>query len=89
MFYIYRVNASKGNGLYKYDASNAEGLVKIKDFAPAGDTAFIVPLEMQAVNNTLYFKVTNYTGGIHDELWSSKGTRHLHSLYINSARRNN
>ena len=64
-----------GNGLYKYDASDAEGLVKIKDFAPVGDTAFIVPLEMQAVNNTLYFKVTNYTGGIHDELWSSKGTR--------------
>ena len=67
--------ASKGNGLYKYDASDAAGLVKIKDFAPVGDTAFIVPFEMQVVNNTLYFKVTNYTGGIHDELWSSKGTK--------------
>jgi ELWxxDGT repeat protein len=40
-----------------------------------GDTAFIVPFEMQVVNNTLYFKVTNYVGGIHDELWCSKGTR--------------
>ncbi|MEP7229746.1 MAG: ELWxxDGT repeat protein [Ginsengibacter sp.] len=67
--------ATKGNGLYKYDAIGGAGLVKIKDFAPVGDTAFIVPREMQVVNNTLYFKVINYNGGIHDELWTSKGTK--------------
>ncbi|MEP7377364.1 MAG: ELWxxDGT repeat protein [Chitinophagaceae bacterium] len=65
----------EGNGLYKYDASVAAGLIQIKDFAPAGDTAFIVPSEMQVVNKTLYFKVTNYHGDTHDELWSSKGTK--------------
>ncbi len=75
VLYIPGEEASKGNGLYKYDASDAAGLVKIKDLAPDGDTAFIVPFEMQVVNKTLYFKVINYTGGIHDELWSSKGTK--------------
>ena len=65
---------SDGNGLYKYDASDAAGLVKIKDFVPVGDTAFIVPFEMQIVNNTLYFKVTNHVGGVHDELWRSQGS---------------
>ncbi|HYK47562.1 MAG TPA: ELWxxDGT repeat protein, partial [Parafilimonas sp.] len=75
VLYMPGEKASHGNGLYRYDAFNPSGLIKIKDFAPVGDTAFIVPLEMQVVNNTLYFKVTNYTGGIHDELWSSKGTQ--------------
>jgi ELWxxDGT repeat protein len=65
---------SHGNGLYKYDASDGAGLVKIKDFALDGVIAFIIPNEMQVVNNTLYFKVTSYANGIHDELWSSKGT---------------
>ncbi len=74
VLYIPGEKAARGNGLYKYDASSSAGLVKIKDFAPIGDTAFIVPLEMQAAHNTLYYKVTNYTGGLHDELWSSKGT---------------
>jgi ELWxxDGT repeat protein len=65
----------EGSGLYKYNASDAAGLVKIKDFAPVGDTAFIVPSEMQVVNNTLYFKVRSYNDRAHDELWSSKGTK--------------
>ncbi len=73
VLYIPGEEPSKGNGLYKYDASDAAGLVKIKDFAPVGEPAFIVPREMKVVNNTLYFKVTNYTSGIHDELWSSGG----------------
>ena len=64
----------KGNGLYKYDASKATGVVRVKDFAPIGDTAFIVPSEMQVVNDFLYFKVTNHNGGVHEELWKSKGT---------------
>ena len=74
VLYIPGEETPEGNGLYKYDASDAAGLVKIKDFAPGGDTAFIVPFEMQVVNNTLYFKVTNYNGGVHDELWSSQGS---------------
>jgi ELWxxDGT repeat protein len=40
-----------------------------------GDTAFIVPEKMQVANNTLYFKVISHTGGVHDELWSSKGAK--------------
>ncbi|HEX5152379.1 MAG TPA: ELWxxDGT repeat protein [Parafilimonas sp.] len=72
--YIPGEQTKKGHGLYKYESS-AEGLVKVKDLAAAGDTAFIVPEEMHVANNTLYFKVVSYNGGMHDELWSSKGTK--------------
>jgi len=72
--YIPGLTTSKGWGLYKYDASDAAGLIKIKDLAPGLDPAFIVPSEMVVIKNTLYFKVTNYNGSLHDELWSSKGT---------------
>ncbi len=63
-----------GQGLYKYNASNTAGLVKIRDLAPPGDTALIIPSEMKIVHHTLYFKVTSSASGTHDELWSSGGT---------------
>ncbi|HYK47726.1 MAG TPA: T9SS type A sorting domain-containing protein, partial [Parafilimonas sp.] len=75
VLYIPGSSSSKGNGLFKYDASDAAGLVLVKDLAPGADPEFIVPSEMEVVYNTLYFKVTNYTGGLHDELWNSKGTK--------------
>ncbi len=82
VLYIPGEEPSKGNGLYRYNVSEASGLVRIKDFAPIGDTAFIVPFEMQVINNSLYFKVINYNGSIHDELWTSKGTKaSTHLLY--------
>ncbi|HVX25883.1 MAG TPA: ELWxxDGT repeat protein [Parafilimonas sp.] len=61
-------------GLYKYDPSNNEGVTLVKYIAPNGDTASIVSSETHVVHNKLYFKVTNNTGGLHDELWSSQGT---------------
>lgn len=64
--------ASKGSGLYKFDGKT--GIVRIKDLAPMGVGASIVPKEMVVVNGTLYFKVINNSGGVHEELWSSKGT---------------
>lgn len=72
VLYVPGGKAPKGSGLYKYDASDGAGLVKIKDFAPDGDSAFIVPSEMLVIKNKLYFKVANYTEA-HDELWSSEG----------------
>ncbi|MCC6287934.1 MAG: T9SS type A sorting domain-containing protein [Chitinophagaceae bacterium] len=75
ILYLPGESTTHDQGLYKYDASDEAGLVKIKNFAPDGDTAFIVPSEMIIANNALYFKVISYTGGIHNELWSSKGTR--------------
>jgi ELWxxDGT repeat protein len=60
-----------GSGLYKYDASNNQGVIKVKDLT---DYDFIYSSEMKVVNNTLYFRLDNSTGVIYDELWSSKGT---------------
>jgi ELWxxDGT repeat protein len=60
-----------GSGLYKYDASNNQGVIKVKDLT---DYDFIYSSEMKVVNNTLYFKLDNSTDVFHEELWSSKGT---------------
>ncbi len=68
-------SSSAGNdGLYKYDASKNDGVLLVKDITATTNGASIVPLEMQALNNKLYFKVTVSNGYIHDELWSSNGT---------------
>jgi ELWxxDGT repeat protein len=75
VLYIPATSPSTGSGLYKYDASDAAGLVLVKDLTPGTDPDFIAPSEMKIVNNELYFKVTNYNGGLHDELWSSKGSK--------------
>lgn len=83
--YIPGEKASNGQGLYKYDASDAAGLVKVKDIAPDGDTAYIAPSAMEVANNVLYFKVTSYTGGIRDELWISKGTNASTQLLTKSS----
>ncbi len=61
------------NGLYRYDASIA-GLVKLQDFTTDGTSAVIVPSEMQVSKNYLYFKVISQQNGLHDELWSTRGT---------------
>ncbi len=66
--------ATQGSGLYKLDASNNDGVVKVRSFGADGVTASIVPKEMQVVNNTLYFKVNSKNGGAHEELWSTRGT---------------
>lgn len=58
-------------GLYKFDGKN---IIRIKNLAPKGITAEIVPKEMKVVNNTLYFKVISQDGGHHEELWSTKGS---------------
>ncbi|MEO8762848.1 MAG: ELWxxDGT repeat protein [Ginsengibacter sp.] len=68
-------SSSAGNdGLYKYDASNNTGVVLVKDIAATASGASLVPLEMQALKNKLYFKVSVSSGDMHDELWSSQGT---------------
>ena len=46
----------------------------VKDISATASGASILPLEMQALNNKLYFKVTVNSGDVHDELWSSQGT---------------
>ena len=73
---LFFAGASSGgnDGLYKYDASNHDGVVLIKDISATASGAAIVPLEMQALNNKLYFKVTVNSGDVHDELWSSQGS---------------
>jgi ELWxxDGT repeat protein len=67
--------SAKGDALYKFDASNSDGLVKVKDLTTATEPDVIVPSQMAVVNHTLYFKVTNDNGGVHDELWSSGGDK--------------
>ena len=53
VLYMSGEKSYRGHGLYKYDASDEAGLVEIKDFAPDGDTAFVVPSEMQVANKCL------------------------------------
>ena len=69
--YISGYSLTSGSGLYKYDASNAKGVVLVKDITPGSEPAIIDEGQMRIVNNTLYFRVTNYNGGMHDELWRS------------------
>ena len=65
---------SGGNALYKYDASNSEGLVLVKDLTTSFDPDFIVPTTLVKVGDKIFFKVINSIGGYHDDLWSSDGT---------------
>ena len=74
ILYIPGSSSSGTDGLYKYDASNMDGVTLVKDLASGADPNVIVSSEMEVVNNTLYFKVTNYSSDVHDELWSSKGS---------------
>ena len=62
-----------GSGLYEYDASNADGVVLVKDLTAGSDVDFVHPVDTKVVNNTLYFKVINSTGDRHDEIWKSNG----------------
>ena len=75
VLYVPGSTSSKGDALYKYNALNNHGLVKVKDLTTEADPDLIVPSQMIVVNHTLYFKVTNYNDGVHDELWSSGGER--------------
>jgi ELWxxDGT repeat protein len=85
VLYVPGEKGVQGSGLYKYDATNKEGLVKVKDIVPDGNPAFIVPSAMVVANNTLYFKVTNNTESEQDELWSSQGTTASTQLVTTSA----
>ncbi len=75
VLYVPGYSASASDALYKYNASNADGVVLVKDLTQTADPNAIVSSEMEVVNNILYFKVANYNDGVlHYELWSSKGT---------------
>lgn len=68
VLYLAGYSFSDGNGLYKYDASNADGIVLVKDLTPDIDVDFIVPNAFIRVGNALYFKAINSIGGYHDDL---------------------
>ena len=71
VLYVTGSAATNTTALYKYNAYNNKGLVKVKDFG-AGYT--IIQTEMAAVNNKLYFKVSNNNGIPDNELWSTNGS---------------
>ncbi|CAN5409831.1 hypothetical protein BH10BAC3_BH10BAC3_15730 [soil metagenome] len=62
-----------GDGLYKYNASDGDGIVLVKDLTTGTDVDYIYPGEMRVVNDAIYFKVVSNVGIPHDELWSTKG----------------
>jgi trimeric autotransporter adhesin len=62
-----------GNGLFKYDANNASGVVLVRDLTTGAEPDLIVASEMVTVNNRIYFKAINSNSGVHDELWTSRG----------------
>jgi len=61
------------NSLYKYDASNNDGLVLVKQVTSNYEYKVIIPGETRITGNTLYMKVISETGGYHDELWKTNG----------------
>lgn len=71
--YLPGISETKGSGLYRYDASDNQGLVKVKDITHGTEPYYIVPSEMVVVKNMLYFKVTDFGRYPHDELWISDG----------------
>ncbi len=72
VLYIPGSSTSGVHGLYKYNVTNTDGITLVKNLS--ADADIISSTNMKVVNNTLYFKVTNYISNIHDELWSSNGT---------------
>jgi len=64
---------SYNNGLYKYDASNNDGLVLVKQITSNFEYNVIIPGETRITGNTLYMKVISEIGGVHDELWKTNG----------------
>ncbi len=73
VLYLAGFTFADGSGLYKYNASNADGIVLVIDFTSTSDIDFAVPVDMRIVNDVLYFKVISNTGDWHDELWSTQG----------------
>jgi ELWxxDGT repeat protein len=70
-----RTPYSNVGGLYKYDASNSDGIALVKDLAPedADVVDYFVPVDVTIVNNKLILKVISTVNGIHDEIWTSTG----------------
>ncbi len=71
--YIAGYTYGEGSGLYKYDAANADGLVLVKDLTTSYETYYVVAPDMRVVGDELFFKVFNFEGGEHAELWASQG----------------
>jgi len=63
-----------GGGLYKFDASNNDGVTLVKDLTTEPEIDFIAGEEFKATNNSIYFKVISFTLGVHEQLWVSNGT---------------
>ncbi len=61
------------NGLYKFNASNIDGVKLAKDFTSTFDVDYLVPTTLIKSGSALYFKVINSIGYYHDELWTSQG----------------
>ena len=73
VLYFAGYSFSDANGLYKFDASNADGIVLVKDLTPGFDVDYIVPTALITAGNALYFKAISSIGGFHDDLWTSNG----------------
>ena len=73
ILYLPAYTVNGGSGLYKYNASNTDGIVLVKGLAPDIFTESIDPQEMCVVNDAIYFKVISAVGNYHVELWQTKG----------------
>jgi ELWxxDGT repeat protein len=72
--YIAGYTYGEGSGLYKFDATNGgDGIVLVKDLTPGLDINYVVAPDMRVVGDELFFKVFNFEGGEHAELWASEG----------------
>ncbi len=66
VLYLGGFTTSGDKGLYKYDASNADGLILVQNHTPQ----FVLQENMRIVNDVMYY---NITSNYHNELWSTKG----------------
>ena len=73
VLYLSGNTPADGNGLYKYDASNNDGIVLVKDLAESPGNSVVVPPDARVVNNLLYFKAINFSSNAYDELWVTAG----------------
>jgi ELWxxDGT repeat protein len=73
VLYLSGYTYADSSGLYKYNASTSNGIVLVKDLTKGLEIDYVAPEEMCVVNDTLYFRVVNDAGGLHDELWSTGG----------------
>lgn len=66
-------SSATGNELYKYNPSNSDGIVLVKDISTADVSSALYNEQIASMNDSIYFITPDFTGKIFS-LWKSGGT---------------